>query len=140
MKRVLKLLFLFTICVTALSCSTNYYTVLLSEDAKMYTSTDSIDLITTVPKNTEVFLSSGSNKKKYKRIKWGNYSGWTYNPAFTTYSNYVSSKGSSSGTSAYHYSSGRSTSSSGSVSVKGHYRKNGSYVRPHTRSAPSRRK
>jgi hypothetical protein len=33
---------------------------------------------------------------------------------------------------------GRSTSSSGSVHVRGYYRKDGTYVRPHTRSRPRR--
>ncbi|MCP1299517.1 hypothetical protein NK356_10085 [Chryseobacterium sp. S0630] len=138
MKHILNLFCFFAICMTALSCSTNYYTVLLSEDAKIYNSTDSINIITTIPKNTEVFLSSKS-KKSYKKIKWGNYSGWAYNPIYTAYSNYVSSTTPSSKTSSYNYKSGN-TSSGGSVSVKGYYRKNGTYVRPHTRSAPSRRR
>jgi hypothetical protein len=37
-------------------------------------------------------------------------------------------------------SSSKSSSSGGAVSVKGYYRKDGTYVRPHTRSAPKRKK
>lgn len=37
-------------------------------------------------------------------------------------------------------SSSYRSSSSGSVQVKGYYRKNGTYVAPHTRSAPRRRR
>jgi len=51
----------------------------------------------------------------------------------TTSQTYSSSNGSSS--SSYR----PSTSSGGSVQVNGYYRKDGTYVRPHTRSAPRRR-
>lgn len=120
------------------SCSTNYYTVLLSEDSKLYSSTDSSSVVTLIPKDTQVFLSSKSNSNNYKKIKWGNYSGWAYNPSYTTYSNYTPLK-TSSNSSTYNYKS-NSSSSGGSVSVKGYTRKDGTYVRPHTRSSPSRRR
>ncbi|AZB08464.1 hypothetical protein EG344_06195 [Chryseobacterium sp. G0162] len=137
MKRIFNLFFLLIICVTAVSCSTNYYTVLLSEDATIYRSSDSTNILTIVPKNTEVFLSTQLNKKNYKKIKWNNYSGWAYNPVYTSYSSYTSVKAPTT-PSTYNYSSSRTNSSGGSVSVKGYHRKDGTYVRPHTRSAPSR--
>ncbi|MBT2621202.1 hypothetical protein [Chryseobacterium sp. ISL-6] len=137
MKNILNVFSLIIICIIAVSCSTNYYTVLLSEDAKVYNSSDSTNVITIIPKDTPVYLSSKSNKKNYKKIKWGNYSGWTYNPIYTSYTNYTPLK--SSPSSSYNYNSS-SSSSGGSVKVKGYTRKDGTYVRPHTRSSPSRRR
>lgn len=138
MKYIFNLFYFLIICLTTISCSTTYYTVLLSEDAKMYSSTDSIHLVTLIPKDTEVYLSPTSNKKNYKKIKWGNYSGWAYNPIYTSYNNYSSLKTSSNSSSRNYNSS--SSSTGGSVSVKGYHRKDGTYVKPHTRSAPSRRR
>ncbi|MFP3833297.1 hypothetical protein [Chryseobacterium sp. SIMBA_028] len=139
MKRILNLVFFLTICFSILSCSTNYYTVLLSEDATVYSSADSTNIVTIIPKNTQVFLSSKPNKGNYKKIKWNNYSGWAHNPVYTSYNNYIPVK-TPSRTSTYNYSSENTRSSGGSVSVKGYYRKNGTYVKPHTRSSPSRRR
>ncbi|MGH1520382.1 hypothetical protein [Chryseobacterium sp. JK1] len=139
MKRILNVFFFFILCIAPLSCSTNYYTVLLSEEAKIYNATDSSNVVTIIPKNTEIFLSSNSNKNSYKRVKWGNYSGWLYNPVYTSYSNYTSLSKSASPASTSQYKPSNSFSG-GSVSVKGYYRKNGTYVKPHTRSAPSRRR
>lgn len=140
MNSIKKIIYLLAACLVIISCSTNYYTVLLTEDAKIYTSTDSSNLVTIVPKDTQVFISPKANKKNYKKIKWGNYSGWAYNPVYTTYSNYTSNN--SSDNSSYYRSSGTSfsPSSSGTVHVKGYTRKDGTYVRPHTRSSSSRRR
>lgn len=129
--------FLLTYLFTT-SCSTNYYTVLLSEDAKMYNSSDSSTVITTIPKGTQVYISSEYQKKNYKKIKWKDYSGWVYNPSYTTYSNYTETNYQSPTSSSY--GSGSSSSSGGTVHVKGYTRKDGTYVRPHTRSSPSRRR
>lgn len=138
MKSILNVFSFILICMITVSCSTNYYTVLLSEDSKLYSSTDSSSVVTLIPKDTQVFLSSKSNSNNYKKIKWGNYSGWAYNPSYTTYNNYTPLK-TSSNSSTYNYKS-NSSSSGGSVSVKGYTRKDGTYVRPHTRSSPSRRR
>ncbi len=138
MKTIKNIIYFLTICLITLSCSTNYYTVLLTEDAKIYTSTDSSSIVTTVPKDTQVFISPKANKKNYKKIKWGNYSGWAYNPVYTTYSNYTPS--STSYNSSSYRSSSSTSSSGGTVHVKGYTRKDGTYVRPHTRSSPSRRR
>lgn len=137
MKYIFNLFFFLILYLTAISCSTNYYTVLLSEDAKMYSSTDSINLVTVVPKDTQVYLSSTLNKNNYRKTKWGNYSGWLYNPTYTSYSNYTPLTKTSS--SSYNYNSSNS-SKGGSVSVKGYHKKDGTYIRPHTRSAPSRKR
>lgn len=131
-----KNLFLLIITLLFTSCTTNYYTVLLNEDTTIYKNGDSLNFITSVPKDTQVYISSKSNRKNFKRIKWGNYFGWAYNPNYTSYSSYTPvSQPSYRST----YTPSSSTSSGGSVSVKGYYRKDGTYVKPHTRSAPKRR-
>jgi len=137
MNSIKKIIYLLAACLVIISCSTNYYIVLLTEDAKIYTSTDSSNVVTIVPKDTQVFISPKANKKNYKKIKWANYSGWAYNPVYTTYSNY-SSDNSSYG--SPHYRSSSTSSASGTVHVRGYTRKDGTYVRPHTRSSPSRRR
>lgn len=139
MNSIKKIIYLLAACLVIISCSTNYYTVLLTEDAKIYTSTDSSNVVTIVPKDTQVFIAPKANKKNYKKIKWGNYSGWAYNPVYTTYSNY-NSNNSSYNSSYYRSSSTSSSPSSGTVHVRGYTRKDGTYVRPHTRSSPSRRR
>lgn len=132
-----KTLLYLTILLSFISCTTNYYTVLLSEDTPIYGGSNNESIVTTIPKDTQVFISTKANKKNYKRIKWDNYLGWAYNPSYTTYSSYTPSTT---------YNSTKSTSSftprsssGGSVQVKGYTRKDGTYVRPHTRSAPRRR-
>lgn len=135
MKNFLNLLSFLTICLVTVSCSTNYYTVLLSEDSKIYNSADSSNIITTIPKDAKIYLSSTTNKKNYNKIKWGNYSGWIYKPKYTSYNNYTPITTFKSSSSNY-----ESSNSGGSVRVKGYYRKNGTYVRPHTRSSSSRRR
>ncbi|MCW3161406.1 hypothetical protein [Chryseobacterium oryctis] len=137
MKKILQALILFTFSCLILSC-TNYYTVLLTEGTKVYSSSDSSNLITEIPKDTQVFLSSKSNKKNYKKIKWGNYSGWAYNPIYSSYNDYTKST-KTTNSSNYNYKS-ENVGSGGTVHVKGYYRSNGTYVKPHTRSSPSRRK
>jgi len=136
MKTTKTIIYFLTICLITLSCSTNYYSVLLTADSKIYTSSDSLSVLAVAPKDTPVFISSKANKKNYKKIKWGNYSGWVYNPVYTSYTKNTSSS------SSYHSSSYRSniSSSGGTVHVKGYTRKDGTYVRPHTRSSSSRRR
>ncbi|MCJ7935026.1 MAG: hypothetical protein MUW56_15725 [Chryseobacterium sp.] len=138
MKRILNLLLFLTVCLATIACSTNYYTVLLTDDTKLYSSTDSIHTVTIIPKNTHVFLSSNPHKNNYREMKWENYSGWAYKPAFTSYSSYGPAQTSSS-LSTYRPGS-TDKSSGGTASVKSYYRKDGTYVRSHTRSTSSRRR
>ncbi|WP_369764963.1 hypothetical protein [Flavobacterium sp. WC2429] len=75
-------------------------------------------------------------------MKWKNYKGWAIDPVYSlpTKSNY---SGTSNSTYQTHNTSttrnSSTPSSGGTVHVKGHTRKDGTYVRPHTRSAPKRR-
>ncbi len=78
MKNILNLLSFLTICLVTVSCSTNYYTVLLSEDSKIYNSADSSNIITTIPKDAKIYLSSTTNKKNYNKTKMGRLFGFGY--------------------------------------------------------------
>lgn len=131
-----KIAFFLIILLSMVSC-TNYYTVLLTEDTNVYATSSNENLITAIPKDTQVYISSKANKKNYKKIKWGNYYGLAYNPSYTSYSNYKSAGSYNTSTPSYNYTPG--TSSGGTVHVKGYTRKDGTYVRPHTRSASRRR-
>ncbi len=132
-----KITFFLILLLSIVSC-TNYYTVLLTEDTNVYGTSSNENIVTTIPKDTKVYLSNKANKKNYKKIKWGNYSGWAYNPTYTSYSSYIPTKSYNTPTSpSYNYTP--STSSGGTVHVKGYTRKDGTYVSPHTRSAPRRK-
>lgn len=135
-----KILLLSLTIFSLISCTTNYYTVFLTTDTNLYSNSNSEIVITSIPKNTQVFLSAKPNKKNYKKIKWGKYFGWVNNPNYTTYSVYKPVNSYKSSTNNNSSSSYRPTSSrGGTVQVKGYTRKDGTYVRPHTRSAPRRK-
>ncbi|WP_413997768.1 hypothetical protein ACMDB5_08175 [Flavobacterium sp. W1B] len=134
MKKLLSLLFL--LFLTS-SCVTNYYFVNLEEDTPIYKKTNtSGEAIVVAPKGYSVYISSRTNS--YRKIKWKNYKGWAINPVYNigTTSNYNSKSALSNST---YNSSSTKSSSGGTVQVKGYYRKSGTYVKPHTRSAPRRK-
>lgn len=133
-----KSLLYLVLLLSVISC-TNYYTVLLQEDTPLYSNSNSETSTTVIPKGTEVYLSSKPNRKNYRKIKWGNYHGWANKPQHSTYSNYTRTSSYTSPTVSSGSSYNTGSSSGGSVSVKGYTRKDGTYVRPHTRSAPRRR-
>lgn len=132
-----KITFFLIILLLMVSC-TNYYTVLLTEDTNVYATSSNENIITTIPKDTQVYISNKANKKNYKKIKWGNYYGLAYNPSYTSYSAYTSARNYNTSTPSYNNYT-PSKSSGGTVHVKGYTRKDGTYVSPHTRSAPRRR-
>lgn len=127
-------IFIFLFSITVSSCVTNYYAVSLAEDTVLYSDKKSEKEIVTIPKDTKVYLSSGISKRKYKRLKWKNYYGWVYEPKYISYKSYISSSEYQSPS----YSNKSKKSSGGTVNVRGYYRKNGTYVRPHTRSSKKR--
>lgn len=124
--------FLFTSCVT------NYYYVNIEEDTPIFENTDGRgESITTIPKGYGAYIASGT--KRHRKIKWKNYNGWAINPVYSNpkiSSSYSSNTNSSS---TNYNNSSTKTSSGGTVQVKGYTRKDGTYVRPHTRSAPKRK-
>ncbi len=117
------------------SCVTNYYTVVLEEDTPLYASTSQNSSIkTNIPKGTTVYINSRV-KANHRKIKWLKYNGWGYNTNYRgSISNYSRSSYNSNRIPKYN-----SRSNSGTVHVKGYYRKDGTYVKPHTRSAPKRK-
>ena len=124
---LLMLAYLATSCV-------NYYNVTVNAETVLYSSgNDGSSVVYSAPSGSSVYIK-GKKSKKYRKIKYENYAGWAYYPNYTASSNYSSSSSSSS------FSSTRSSSNYSSpgktVNVKGYYRKNGTYVRPHTRSSP----
>jgi hypothetical protein len=129
--RKVSLLFMFAYLAT--SC-VNYYNVTVNADTILYSSgNDGSSLVYSVPSGSSVYIK-GKKSKKYRKIKYGNYAGWAYYPNYTASSYYSSSSSSSSSSSTR--SSSNYSSPGKTVNVKGYYRKNGTYVRPHTRSSP----
>lgn len=108
-----------------------------------------------LPTGTTISFSNNKEKKGYavyyKKKKW--YLDSKYYGSLVTYSNYLtyykkqnevitipnSNSNSNSSSSKSNLNSYKPTNSSGTVKVKGYYRKDGTYVRPHTRSAPKRK-
>ncbi|RZJ69813.1 hypothetical protein [Flavobacterium sp.] len=132
-----KLLLLLLVVFGTQSCI-SYYNVTVDADTILYSgqNTESA-IIYTIPSGSSVYVK-GKKTKKYRRIKYKQYSGYAYNPTYKVPGHYSASpRSASSSGSPSTYSS---SSSGKTVNVKGYYRKNGTYVQPHTRSAPRRRK
>ncbi|WP_374175188.1 hypothetical protein [Flavobacterium tructae] len=132
MKKISLILLLFVLN----SCATNYYFVNIDEDTPIFTSENGKESVAIIPKGSGAYINRSD--KKARKIKWQNFKGWAINPAYSNSSfSSIPDNNNSSG-SSYTKSPIR-TSSGGSVHVKGYTRKNGTYVAPHTRSAPRRR-
>lgn len=156
----------FSIIFLFSACSSQYY---LSETATeiplYYDKSASGEVITFIPEGKEIIIK-GERGPTRRKVKFQNYVGWTYSP-YLIYSkkfnysgtfrttqkntNYTSSfnkpsKIKKQGTKSYSNNSTRTyqysdnqINRSGRVNVKGYYRKDGTYVRPHTRSYPNSR-
>lgn len=144
MNKILKFIVILIFSVSLFSCSSLYYVGEISEPINVYEIRDTNSTVSyVVPAGSKVLTKKKS--KKYQYIIYENYKGYVYNPNYLNYRKYNSSidgvlYGYSSskpkGTKSYN-SSYSSKSSGGSVNVKGYYRKNGTYVKPHTRSKAS---
>jgi hypothetical protein len=128
-----------------MSCDT-YYNITSTEDIYLYNSPSKSDNekdVIVIPAGT--YYYSTFKKKRFRKAKYGNVKGYVYNPYFDNpyYSPRNSnsqSTSTSTSTPRNNYSSSSSTTSyPKTVNVKGYYRRDGTYVRPHTRSAPRRR-
>lgn len=121
------------------SCVTNYYYVKVNNDTPLYSEqSNGSTVVYTIPSGNGIYIK-GKKYRKYRKIKYGNYVGWAYNPNYNGSTYYSSRTNSFSSSNTRSSSSSYTPSSSKTVNVKGYYRKNGTYVRPHTRSAPKRR-
>lgn len=124
------------------SCATNYYYVNIDEDTPIYENTNGTESIIVIPKGYGAYISSST--KKYKKAKWKNYKGWVINPVYSydqnskNYTRYNSSASNNNSSSSYNSSTNKSTPGK-TVHVKSYTRKDGTYVRAHTRSSPKRR-
>lgn len=142
MNKILKFITVIIFCASFCSCSSIYYVGETSEPIKVYAIIDTTSTVSyIIPVGSRVLTQKKS--KRYHYIIFENYKGYVYNPNYINYHKYNSSIDGI----LYGYSSSKpktensynssSTSSGGSVNVKGYYRKNGTYVSPHTRSKPS---
>ncbi len=128
MKKFLQIFILVFICC---SCSTNYYFCTTSSETSLYSKNkEKGNILTYIPAATEIRIKG---HYKYQKIKYKDYVGWinTSNLIYPNTKQYISKEPKSKTT-----TSTRNTNSSGTVQVKGYYRKDGTYVRPHTRSKP----
>jgi hypothetical protein len=125
-----KILFLF-ILFSLQSCVTNYYTATVNTDTALYSSQDAGNpTLHIVPAGSAVYVNTKKSRKNYYKIKYGSHTGWAYNPSYTLSTTRAT-------TSSSNYTT--PSSSGNTVQVNGYYRKDGTYVRPHTRSAPKRK-
>jgi len=132
-----KILLLILLVFITQSC-VNYYSVTVTSDTPLYSAGNyESNIVYTVPSNSTVFIK-GRDTKKYRKIKYGKYVGWAFYPSYSE-PGYYSSRTSSSSTTSPKRSSSYYSSPGKTVNVKGYYRKDGTYVRPHTRSAPRRK-
>lgn len=122
------------------SCTTNYYAMYMVEDAPIMASiSEGSTVRTVVPQGTQVYISP-RGKSNYSKVKWKKYKGWVPATSYTISDpNGKSNIQRTTTSSSSQYKSTPIRSSGGSVQVKGYYRKNGTYVKPHTRSTPRRR-
>jgi len=127
-------------CIAFASCKNIYYVGQTTEPLRVYYEPDTTSLHTyTIPIGSNVLTRK--KPKKFHHIIFNTYKGYVFKPTYMGYHKYKSSIDGE----LYGYSSSKTKSSSstysggGTVNVKGYYRKNGTYVSPHTRNAPSRR-
>ncbi len=126
MKKILQIFIIIFICH---SCSTNYYFCTTSSEISVYSKNkEKGSIITYIPVGTEIKVKG---HYKYQKVKYKDFVGWinTSNLIYPKTKLYLSKETKSKTT-----TSTRNTNSSGRVQVKGYYRKDGTYVRPHSRS------
>lgn len=134
------------------SCTTNYYLMVSNTETPIYSSDATETLIATIPSNNAFIFSN-----PYGKVKYGTINGYSpyvvtwrkvvklrkkqvRNLTFTSEVGYTYNEilSSSDVNSVSNTKSKTTSSSAGTVQVKGYTRKDGTYVKPHTRSAPRR--
>ena len=122
-------LLLFVIILSCLfSCSSNFYLCETdSEVVVFYNKSKFGRKAMTIPKGKSVIVKG---KSKFRKVKFNDTIGWAYNPSFKSERKYEY-KGTFSITKKNRYK--QKSYSGGTIYVKGYYRKDGTYVRPHTR-------
>lgn len=138
MNRIIKNIGILFLTISFFSCTSIYYVGETLEPIKVYSIVDTSATVNyIIPAGSLVLTQKKS--KKYYYIIYESHKGYVYNPNYKNYHKYNSlndgvlygySTTKPQNTNSYNSSSG------GSVNVKGYYRKNGTYVRPYTRSSP----
>lgn len=131
-----------------LGCSKAYYIGESVDSLKVFSTNDTTtNALYIIPKGSIVLTKK--NSRKYHHIIFENYQGYVYNPKYTNYRRYNSSTdgilyGYSSvkpkKVNKYYNKNNSKSNGSSTVKVKGYYRKDGTYVKPHTRSKSTKRK
>ncbi|REG90489.1 SH3 domain-containing protein [Flavobacterium aquicola] len=124
----MKNIYLLLSCIIFCSCSKSYICESNYETPIYLEKSEKSNIVFVVPKNTEVTIIGKS--RKFKKIKTDKYEGWTNSPNL----NFKSKKDKVNSSNSY--KKYNSSSYNKTVNVKGYYRKNGTYVSPHTRSSP----
>lgn len=148
------------------SCTTNYYLTVSDAETPISTTLNGIDQPSSIESGKafvyisgtkNAFIKYGSitgygtklttwkklkklSKEQVDNLRFTNEYGYVYDGIPVTQYQYgrLIQNSHSSGSSSYGSESRSRTSSGGTVHVKGYTRKNGTYVSPHTRSAPRR--
>ena len=124
-------LIIFLFCTFFLSsCSSNYYLCQTSEETiTYYRKTLYGEKVITIPKGEYVIVKGKSN---FRRVKYNDSIGWAYKPLFKLEKKY-DYEGSFRISKRKNKRQKYSAYSGGTVHVRGYYRKDGTYVKPHTR-------
>jgi len=129
-------------CAILTSCSNIYYVGQTTEPLKVFYEPDTTSLLTyTISVGSKVLTKKKS--RKYHYVVFDAHKGYAYEPTFINYHKYKSSVDGElygyTSSKTKNSSSNSSSGSGGTVNVNGYYRKNGTYVKPYTRSAPTRK-
>lgn len=139
MKQIFKISIFLFIVLGFFSCTTVYYVGQAETPTNIYSTQDtSSNVVCTIPVGSKVLIKK--KRKKYFDVAYMTYEGYSYKTLFSNYRKFNSTVDGD----LYGYSTTKrkaltSPSSGRSVNVKGYYRKNGTYVKPYTRSSPSRK-
>ena len=131
------------------SCTSLYFVGNTNDSANLYSNKDTLQsVIVVIPAGAEVLIKQ--KRKKYSRIIYKGYHGYVHKLRFSNYHRfnsqrdgdlygYSTKKPKTSRPTSYRSSSVSSTKNK-TVHVKGYYRKNGTYVKPHSRKPPTRKR
>lgn len=120
------------------SCTRTHYLYTVDKPTALYQNEDTTHIIGYIPPGKQ--LIAHKKGKRYTSVTFGNKEGYIVTQSFPTEVTYAEKElrylhFNSDSTYTYIKSSS-SGSAGGTVYVKGYYRKDGTYVKPHTRKAP----
>ncbi len=138
-----RLFYLFLILCSSSGCMVDtYYLCVVDSPVEVYSSPAFDRKLTTI--QTSQKLVAGKRKSNYRQVSVGQLDGYIRNISFSSETEYswIKLKALRKLTDTTQWSDSHTLSSSGTggtVQVKGYLRKDGTYVKPHTRSAPRKR-